>query len=65
MSPLSNLEVLIFVLGLQGGTLQQVCTALGIGRGKPDCVPESVILDADHEEMNRLCRLAQTYRRSQ
>lgn len=51
-NPLSNTEVLCFVLGWQGGTVHQVARCL-------PGVSVSDILDADAEQMRYLMRLAQ------
>lgn len=50
---LTNLEVLCFVLGWQGGTLEQVRRALAVAPG--------LIENANAEEMRDLCRKAQLY----
>lgn len=47
---MSNLEILIFILGYQGGTLKQVSDEL--------CVSETDILYADKGIMLELCKLA-------
>lgn len=49
---LSNTEVLLFILGYQGGTIHQLAKELG--------VKDTTILNADYEIMQGLCRLAQT-----
>lgn len=54
---LTNTEVLIFVMGHQGGTVHQVADALGI--------PASGIINAGREEMENLCRAAQYWRKRQ
>lgn len=51
---MSNTEVLCFVLGWQGGTIHQVAQQLG--------VTTQLILDADYDMMQWLCRLAQVRR---
>ncbi len=53
---LSNMEILCFVLGWQGGTIHQVAQLLD--------VTNQLILDADYEVMQWLCRLAQLRRPS-
>lgn len=52
---LTNSEVLIFVLGWQGGTLKMVCDVLG--------VRASQVLGAKHGDMVALCSNAQLVRR--
>lgn len=52
---LTNLQVLCFVLGWQGGTLEEVRRALAVRPG--------LIESANAEEMEELCRKAQVYRR--
>lgn len=49
--PLTNTEILCFVLGWQGGTVHQVAKALE--------VEVQYILDANHDQMLDLCRKAQ------
>ena len=51
---ISNTEILLFVMGYQGGTLKQCADELG--------VTESVILDADYYTMQKLMRRAQQHR---
>ncbi len=53
--PLTNTEVLCFVIGWQGGTLAELALAL--------CVPGEMIQTADREKMQELCRRAQVYNR--
>lgn len=48
---LSNTRILIYVLGWQGGTLTQVAQELGVAG--------TVILEADEDGMDVLCRMAQ------
>ena len=50
----SNLEIIQFAMGVQGGTLQQAAKELG--------VKETEILYADHAKMHELCRAAQKHR---
>jgi hypothetical protein len=55
LGALPNAQVLMFVLGWQGGTIHQVSKALG--------VTDSAILDADYDQMGELCRAAQALSR--
>ena len=48
---LSNTEILIFIVGWQGGTVHQLAQHLGVAT--------RVILDANYDEMQDLMRLAQ------
>ncbi len=48
---MTNLEVICFVLGWQGGTLEQVAKALN--------VHTDIVLNADNSKMLELCRKAQ------
>ena len=52
---LTNVEVLCFVLGWQGGTVHQVADELGV---KVD-----EVLRADHKQMHHWCRMAQHIRK--
>lgn len=51
---ISNTEILMFILGWQGGTVHQVAEVLGISTG--------TILNADYDKMQDLMRLAQRKR---
>jgi hypothetical protein len=51
---LSSTEILCFILGWQGGTIHQVAQQLD--------VTNDLILNADYEVMQWLCRLAQLRR---
>ena len=48
---MTNTEILLFVLGYQGGTIHQLAMELG--------VTDREIFGADHDKMLDLCRLAQ------
>lgn len=48
---MSNTEILLFVLGYQGGTIHQLAQELEVS--------QDYILDATYEDMQDLCRLAQ------
>lgn len=52
---ISNAEILMFILGWQGGTIHDVATALGVSAYS--------IADADYEKMQDLMRSAQKIRR--
>lgn len=54
---LTNLEILCFVLGQQGGTVHQVARDLSVTANE--------ILEADYEKMQELCRAAQKVKRNQ
>lgn len=51
---LSNTEILLFVIGWQGGTVHQLAREL--------MVTGDTILNADREAMEHLCRVAQRIR---
>lgn len=51
---MTNTEILMFILGWQGGTIHQLSKALGVA--------DTLILDADNDAMQELCRLAQRKR---
>lgn len=53
---MTNLEILIFVLGWQGGTIHQVRDMLNVSN-------ISDILDATPDDMRILCRRAQAAKR--
>jgi hypothetical protein len=54
---MSNTEILMYVLGWQGGTIHQLADVLG--------VTTDIILKADDAALHELCRLAQTIRQAQ
>lgn len=54
-TPLTNTEILCYVLGWQGGSIHQVARAMNVETDE--------VLAADATRMRELCRMAQVVRR--